>query len=37
MQIRVVIADDESAARLRLRRLLTAHPEIEIIAETSNV
>jgi DNA-binding LytR/AlgR family response regulator len=36
MQIRVVIADDEAAARLRLRRLLTTHPEIEIVAEASN-
>lgn len=36
MQIRVLIADDEAAARLRLRRLLTARPAIEIVAEASN-
>jgi two-component system, LytTR family, response regulator len=36
MQIRALIADDESAARARLRRLLDHHPEIRIIGEAEN-
>jgi two-component system LytT family response regulator len=33
MAIRVAIVDDESVARARLRRLLGAEPDIEIVAE----
>lgn len=36
MQIRALLADDESAARSRLRRLLDRHPEIQIIGEAEN-
>lgn len=36
MQIRALIADDEPAARARLRRLLDHHPEIRIIGEAEN-
>jgi DNA-binding LytR/AlgR family response regulator len=36
MQIRALIADDESAARARLRRLLDHHPEVRIIGEAEN-
>ena len=36
MQIRALLADDEQAARLRLRRLLDDLPSIEIIGEASN-
>src|SRR5579863_3642904 len=36
MQIRALIADDESAARARLRRLLDHHPELRIIGEAEN-
>jgi two-component system LytT family response regulator len=36
MMVRVVIADDEPPARMRLRRLLAAHPDIEIVAECSD-
>jgi DNA-binding LytR/AlgR family response regulator len=36
MQIRGLIADDEPAARARLRRLLDHHPEIRIIGEAEN-
>jgi two-component system LytT family response regulator len=31
--MRVLIIDDERLARLELRRLLTAHPEVEIVGE----
>ena len=31
--MRVVIVDDEELARARLRRLLAAHPDVEVIAE----
>ena len=34
--IRVVIADDEPLARLRLRRLLAAMPDIEVVAECAS-
>jgi DNA-binding LytR/AlgR family response regulator len=36
MQIRALIADDEPAARARLRRLLDQYHEIRIIAEAEN-
>jgi two-component system, LytTR family, response regulator len=36
MQIRALIADDEPAARARLRRLLDHHPEIRITGEAEN-
>lgn len=36
MQIRSFLADDEQAARLRLRRLLNDHPQIQIIGEAAN-
>lgn len=36
MQIRALLADDESAARSRLRRLLDRHPEIRIVGEAEN-
>jgi two-component system LytT family response regulator len=31
--LRVLVVDDEAPARARLRRLLLAHPEIEVVAE----
>jgi two-component system LytT family response regulator len=34
--IRVLIADDELPARQRLRQLLVAHPECEVVAEAEN-
>jgi two-component system, LytTR family, response regulator len=36
MQIRSFLADDEQAARLRLRRLLEACPQIQIVGEAAN-
>ena len=36
MQIRALIADDEPAARARLRRLLDHYPEIRIMGEAEN-
>jgi DNA-binding LytR/AlgR family response regulator len=36
MQIRSFLADDEQAARLRLRRLLDDYPQIQIIGEAAN-
>ncbi len=36
MRIRAFLADDEQAARSRLRRLLDRHPQIEIIGEAPN-
>ena len=36
MQIRTFLADDEPAARVRLRRLLDRHPQIRIIGEAAN-
>lgn len=35
--MRAIIVDDERLARMELRRLLTAHPEIEIVGEASDV
>ncbi len=34
--MRVIIVDDERLARAELRRLLAAHPDVDIIAEASN-
>lgn len=34
--IRVLIADDELPARQRLRQLLVAHPDFEVVAEAEN-
>ena len=34
--IRTLIVDDERLARAELKRLLQAHPEIEVVAEASN-
>ena len=34
--IRVLIVDDEAPTRVRLRQLLTAHPDIEIAGEAEN-
>src|SRR4051812_47109757 len=31
--MRALIADDEAPARARLRQLLAAHPDVEIVAE----
>jgi two-component system, LytTR family, response regulator len=36
MQIRALLADDEQAARSRLRRLLGHHPAIQIVGEAPN-
>src|SRR5580765_3324558 len=36
MKLRVVIADDESLSRERLRHLLRDDPQIEIVAECAN-
>jgi len=36
MQIRAMLADDEPAAKSRLRRLLERHPEVQIIGEAAN-
>ena len=36
MKLRILIADDESLARARLRRFLRAEEEIEIVAECAN-
>ncbi|MEW6211491.1 MAG: LytTR family DNA-binding domain-containing protein, partial [Acidobacteriota bacterium] len=33
MKLRALISDDEASARSRLRKLIAAHPEIEIIGE----
>lgn len=35
--LKTLIVDDEPAARQRLRALLTAHPEIEVVAEVGSV
>jgi len=34
--LRVLLVDDEAPARARLRRLLLAHPEIDVVAEARN-
>ncbi|QOY88514.1 LytR/AlgR family response regulator transcription factor [Paludibaculum fermentans] len=34
--MKAILVDDERLARMELRRLLAAHPEIEIVAETAN-
>ena len=34
--LRALVVDDEAPARARLRRLLLAHPEIEVVAEARN-
>jgi len=34
--LRVLIVDDEAPARARLRRLLLAHPQVEVVAEARN-
>ena len=34
--LRVLLVDDEAPARARLRRLLLAHPEVEVVAEARN-
>ena len=36
MTLRVVIADDESVARSRLRRLLSVHDDVTIAAEAAD-
>lgn len=36
MKIRALLADDEALARKELRRLLQAHPEIELVAEAKD-
>lgn len=36
MKLRTLIIDDEASARSRLRKLLAAHPEIEIIGEADD-
>jgi two-component system, LytTR family, response regulator len=36
MKLKTLIIDDEAAARSRLRKLLGAHPEVEIIGEARN-
>ena len=34
--LRVLLVDDEAPARARLRRLLLAHPQLEVVAEARN-
>jgi chemotaxis response regulator CheB len=36
MKIRVIVVDDERLARQRLRRMLSAEPDVEIVAECDN-
>ena len=36
MSLRVVVVDDEPLARKRLRRLLSAHPDIEVVGEAAS-
>ena len=36
MTLRTVIVDDEAVARSRLRRLLAAHPDVDIVAEAAD-
>ena len=35
--LRVLIVDDEHLARQAMRRLLAAHPEVEIVGEAEGV
>jgi len=35
--MRALLVDDERLARLELRRLLTSHPQIEIVGEAANI
>src|SRR5688572_7154277 len=35
-KLRVMLVDDEAPARARLRRLLLAHPQVEVVAEARN-
>jgi two-component system LytT family response regulator len=35
-KLRVLLVDDEAPARARLRRLLLAHPQVEVVAEARN-
>jgi two-component system LytT family response regulator len=37
MPVRALIVDDERLARRELRRLLEAHPELEVVGEAANV
>ncbi len=37
MTRKAILIDDERLARVELRRLLTSHPQIEIVAEAANV
>jgi two-component system LytT family response regulator len=37
MKLRALLVDDERLARVELRRLLAAHPEIEVVAEADSV
>jgi two-component system LytT family response regulator len=36
VKLRVMLVDDEAPARARLRRLLLAHPQVEVVAEARN-
>ena len=36
LTLRVLVVDDEAPARARLRRLLLAHPQLEVVAEARN-
>lgn len=36
MKLRVLVADDEAPARKEMRRLLAAHPQVEIVAEAKD-
>jgi two-component system, LytTR family, response regulator len=35
--MKIILIDDEHLARMELRRLLSVHPEIEIVAEAANI
>lgn len=37
MTLRALLVDDERLARVELRRLLAAHPEVEVVAEADSV
>ena len=36
MSVRVLVVDDEPLARSRLRRLLSAHDDVEVVGEAAN-